>query len=378
MSTALQSGGTTGGLGFNPLKRPRGQDFYGVPTFPQGGTGFAISGERSISMAPGLLSANRLSQVLRPAKRARAGAAGGHESVVQYGRPPVEPVNSLGFLSNQTVPGNMTVLESSDGRYELPNVQDVVILQKSMAGRPQTFVPTASGMVVDETPRRAWTVPAFNHMLRMKQKRIPQDTTLSDVEALLVQADDEDGIQWHNPQSIMDNFYVYGVVNDSSTTSNHASQARLSSNRTRSGAESSKAGITISGREQTFPIWGPNLPPLTNLFFVLNRTSDGIDTYVTSSYHRGRPVIIDITTKEAEGLDPNPFQLQPCAYSTPQPPRSVCLYRDALGRECDAPCVAFGAVMKRSETAIEYNPRAAATNVEFVHQQGLIDIVVYK
>ena len=394
MKTTRQPFRQAPGNNYAPAGNRTPQDFFGKPKIYSQGTRFSLvpesNGRSGLRFNMGALS----SAYFSPGSRKRFkgvdgsalpvggdvnpyGALGGPVGegagvYPNFGKPSFDAVGTIGFMSNHLVPGNMTYMRSIDRADEVPGLQDVAILRVSDESTPQRWT-TGSGMLNDETPRDAWTLPGFNRMLALNQKKI---TSFDDLAPTTGGA-----INWHDPVSILSNFYVYGIVNDSDTTTNRTATPRVGANKHFSGSEERKSGVTISGRDQCFRLWGPDLPAGVRLFFILKPVKRAT-SYITNAYHYMFQKPRSFTKEQQAELEEHPFQLVPFAGLGNRPPAKELLYVDAMGVERTAPYILFGTVYKQDEGWGGSSSRTAnladmSRDLSLIRQQGLIDIIVH-
>ena len=368
--------------------RPK-KDFFGKPSMNMAATKFTLKPSRN---GGGLKFGNMNRSVLAPrdsrqtrqgianysdsplaggARRVSAGnmSAGSNSGYGVFGMPDMSRRPTIGFMSNHTVSGNMTVMKARDARDEVPGRYDVVIIEKSPDGIGQNFKSTASGYIVDDTPRTSYTLASFNHYIASMQNDVRH-------EILPLKKPGVGEVNWLDPRSIMANFYIYGIVEAEESTSNFSTAPYVARTDNYSGSEMRKSGVVISGRHHCYNVWGPNLPTSTYLFFILKRVPRPTG-YITNAYRTGQRTVKTFSEREKTVLDPNPFQLVPFACTTRSPPRSELIYTDHLGVERLAPYVLFGSVFKYDAETTHQEPMSIARDISLIRNQGLIDIIVH-
>jgi hypothetical protein len=280
-----------------------------------------------------------------------------------------------GFLSDPSMPATQVVIESYDARAELPGDYDLVIMERIPQTRSQelALVSEVSGLVVDRTPRFAFTLPAFNHFLASKQKKIGTEEDFFNLHP-----DEEFGVDWHDPHSILSKFYVFGVCSDSETDQRRRTYAFSGmSTRGMSGSERRAIDAVINGRWHVHNHWQRNLPVGTHLFLVL-RPVERPKYYITNDFNAATTNKLTFSSEEADTLEEFPFQLVPAWSKFPKPDDKDRAYMNGFNCRVLAPYVTVGRVYKGDTPGIPMKEAESLRDVAYIRKQGLLDIVLFE
>lgn len=368
-------------------------DYWGYPEVPGGVARFALrttdSGRQTIDINMGALRSpyfqpgsnpfggfpdDQLTRALysNPLAnlRGRIGQQGGGE-VGAFPAASFGNIPTIGFHANHTVPGNMTVIYNPMPIYSLPRKKDFVFLRRQTLEERTRLVSTATGHVLDETPRQAFTIPALNHHLAVNQFK-PKS-----IDDILNPKTARDGVDYRDPRSIAQEFYFKGVVSASTTNSGWGSEP-YHDLPYGGGADPSdvlKVGFTISGRAEGTPIFGPHLRVNMHCFFVL-KPMPLPDAYTVGENASGS-VKIRFSEAERAQLHEMPFQFVPMAFESSIPSYAEASYIDDLGFEHLAPYKEAGVVAKELPPGGFRDRRRASHDIEFVRDQGVQEFVIH-
>ena len=356
---------------------PARQNFFGSPRVDGNPTPFSLIPSDNGRSRFSIDSSSMSSPYFRASKRSRnndgsysgrPSGVGGMGAPGLFGKPSLEAVPTVGFMSNHTVPGNSTFIRSVDKADELPGPNDVVILRVNSSRERQRWK-VIGDTLVDDSPRDAWTIASFNRFLAINQKKVK---SIDQLDPLV----DPTALNWNDPASILTHFYVYGIVEDGDTVQNRTFTPRIGDSQHFSGSEDRRVGVVISGRKQCFNLWGPNIPAGASLFLILKPIPLPA-SYTTNGHDRMNVIRRILTRDERESLKDKPFQLVPYASMLKRPPRSELRYINEKGQELEAPFIVFSTGYKHPEKSDEYNPMLAARDITFSRNQGLIDVMVH-
>lgn len=373
-------------------KRPR-DDIFPSPQIPKLGVGFDIrTGENGAQQFNGNFSG--FGEFFRPGKRSRGNVLNGASSLrsslmplmtnqgtalggrgpdgifAALGIPSFDSVPTMGFLSNYTIPGNMTVIYNEDSRLGLPKLMDLAFFRRQRPSESQRLATTASGMVVDETPRCAYTLPSLNYYLAKAQKK-----PVTVQEMLGQHPTDEFGLNVHNPFSIMKNFYPAGFINSNETSNNFSVQPWRQTFTGGSG-EWHKVGLSIAGRAEAFAMFGHNLKVGVNCFIIC-KPYRRARAYVVAQGAKGLTAI-QFSKNESEELHDTPFQMVPYATMDRVPPLSELEYVADDGSIKRAPFRHVTTIAKQRDPGGGMtDPETAMHDISFIHNQGYQEVVAH-
>lgn len=288
-----------------------------------------------------------------------------------------EFVNTPGFRTNPTVPGNNTVIKNANPDYGLPNQYDMAFFRRQKPQERQRLRQTAEGLVLDQTPREAFTLPTLNHFLAIKQTKRSAQDVLAAMISDERRPDPIEGIDFRRPCEIMDYFYPAGVVYTEQTDTGYNLNPRHYSaytgpNRT----AQHDVGLVVSGKEFAYTLFGTGNRAQTNYFLIL-KPMPRPEAYVVSSDRDGHKTLT-FDAEQRATLHEEPFQFVPYATMEKVPPLETRTYIDELGDLKYAPYWHLASVCKEAPVSRPSTPSNLMRDVGYVHKQPVHEIILFR
>jgi len=304
---------------------------------------------------------------------------------------------TIGFLSNPTIPANETVLKKIPG-FELPGEYDILIMRHHLQKEHQ-FVrrqPNAD-MIVDETPRTSYTIPGVNRFLLTKEAvyKTPQEyldgMRIAKLRALSEINDDlflDDNQRWHIScaDDILRVFGFGGVIDTENFGDNTSSVNYLPNglNVAQVNANDKKVNRVIYGRVDMYNVFGPGLEVGTPLYLIVKRvkramvyrvdstrdmTLSDVNFMTASSYtyeNNTPQLVTEYTTR--------PFAFIPWADNKKKhPSREDLAYLSPLGTVEYGRAIHIAYVMKEDNIGADNLQATMATDLQAIHTRNLLD-----
>lgn len=276
---------------------------------------------------------------------------------------------TYGFRSNFSVPSGYVYMKPYKQGDEVPGPQDIGITKIDLDG-DQTFS-VEFGRLQNDTEVLGFTIPSFNYMLAINQKKadIPQ--------MVYGEGPGENQINFHNIESILWHFPVQGVGETGSfSDTGKPAVPRNSKAMGYVGDEPRRTQFISSGRVSVKNMFG--YPDVNDHVWLVYKRIKLPESYITNSFrsHGGRHAsrAIDIPTRAT--LVERPYQVIPYFSKSRSVPYEFRKYTELDGTEALARCIHLGVVFKQPEDDTYVDNMIAARNLSYVNEQGTFEMSV--
>ena len=307
---------------------------------------------------------------------------------------------TIGFLSNPTIPANETTLKKVYGM-ELPGEYDILIMRHHLDSEQQRLRKRQNtDMYVDDTPRTAFTLPTINRYLLTKEAVYNNATeyimgmAMAKRAATLPVEDDiflDESRRWHigSAKDILRVFGFAGVIDTENFADNTSSVGYTAHGMNHAQVDSNdkKVNRVIYGRVDMYNIFGPGLEVGTPLYLLVKRVKRAL-VYRTDSTRDMSLADVNFMTasnytyEEGEQRITTEYTSTPFAFipwadnEKKHPTRDDLAYPTPLGTTEYGEAICLGYVMKEDYMTNDDLQSTMATDVQAVHTRNVLDAYI--